>query len=303
MQKSEIKTSSRLRWMSALSAALVIALLALASAPQASAAQATQSATMNATTMSMNATMSATAAVSGACGKPGVATPAAADLSAASAGDVKIGVAISLSGAAKAYGESQRKGLLLAASQINAAGGVDGKKLALVIKDKASDKTQAVTVFQGLINNDKVSLILGPTLSAEASAADVEAQKDGIPVIGMSNTGNGITEIGNFIFRDSLSEADAIPNTVKTIKDKLNVKSVAVMYAQNDKFSADGYQVFKQELDKNGITIVDTENFNTADTDFSAQLTRIQGLTPQPDAIIVSSLLARRPRLSFRRVS
>ncbi len=273
---------NRLRWMSVLSLALIAVMITMAGAPAASAAQATAAATMAAT----NA-----AAPTGVCGAPAIATPAADDLTAAVNGDIKVGVAIGLSGAAKAYAESQRKGLLLSLQEINKAGGVDGKTIALDIKDTTSDKSQAVTVFQSLINDDKVVAILGPTLSAEASAADVEAQKASVPVIGMSNTGNGITEIGDYVFRDSLAEADAIPNTVKTIKDKLNVKTVAIMYAQNDKFSSDGYGVFKAELDKNGITIADTEIFNTADTDFSAQLTHIQGLSPAPDAIIVSSLL------------
>lgn len=280
------KVVNRFRLMSALSLLLIIVLMGMVSAPAASAAQATAAVTMAAT---MANTM--TASAGGACGAPGIATPAATELTAVTTGDIKIGVAISLSGAAKAYGELQRKGLLLAASEINAAGGIDGKTIALVIRDTASDKGQATTVFQDMINKDQVVAILGPTLSAEASAADPEAQKAGTPVIGMSNTGTGITEIGDYVFRVSLSEADAIPNTIRVAKEKLNIKTVAVMYAQNDKFSSDAYNVFKKELDSNGIQILDTENFNTQDADFSAQLTKIQGLNPAPDAIIVSSLL------------
>ncbi len=221
-------------------------------------------------------------------------TPATAAADAdtnAAVGDTKIGVAIALSGAAKAYGDSQRKGLLLAQDEINKAGGVDGKKLALLIQDTTSDKTQASTVFQNFIQQDKVLAILGPTLSSEAAAADPLAQAASIPVIGMSNTGNGITEIGDYIFRDSLSEADAIPNTVAVMKNKLNIKTVAIMYAQDDKFSSDGYGVFKTEFGKSGINILDTEVFNTADTVFDAYLTKIQGLSPAPDAIVVTSLL------------
>jgi branched-chain amino acid transport system substrate-binding protein len=219
------------------------------------------------------------------------ATAAADDLTNAAAGETKIGVAIALSGAAGAYGASQRKGLLLAQDEINKAGGVDGHTLGLLIEDTASDKTQASTVFQNFIEEDQVLAILGPTLSSEAAAADPLAQAASVPVIGMSNTGNGITEIGDYVFRDSLSEADAIPNTVAVMKNSLNIKNVAIMYAQDDKFSSDGYGVFKTELAKNGINILDTEVFNTADTSFDAYLTKIQGLSPAPDAIVVTSLL------------
>src|SRR5260221_12893538 len=110
---------------------------------------------------------------------PGTAA-AEADTSSA-VGDTKIGVAIALSGAAKACGDSQRKGLLLAQDEINKAGGVDGKKLALLIQDTTSDKTQASTVFQNFIQQDKVLAILGPTLSSEAAAADPLAQASSIP--------------------------------------------------------------------------------------------------------------------------
>src|SRR5438270_13434332 len=218
------------------------------------------------------------------------ATPAADTITNAAQGDIKVGVAISLSGAAQPYGDTQQKGLLLAQSQINKAGGVNGKKIGLVIEDTKSVKDQATIVFQDLINQ-KVVAILGPTLSNEAAAADVIAQQASVPVMGMSNAGNGIVEIGDYVFRDSIAEAVQVPATVRYAKDVLGIKTVAILYAQDDKFSSDAYDVYKAELGKAGINILDTEPFNNADTDFSAQLTKIQGLNPQPDAIVVSALL------------
>src|SRR5947207_14234392 len=106
--------------------------------------------------------------------------------------DIKVGLAISLTGAANIYGPSQQNGAKLAMDQINAAGGVDGAKIALVVDDDASARDQGITVFRKRINQDTVTAILRPTLSGVASGQHTAAQQAGIPVIAISNTGVGI---------------------------------------------------------------------------------------------------------------
>jgi branched-chain amino acid transport system substrate-binding protein len=107
-------------------------------------------------------------------------------------------------------------------------------------------------------------------------------------VLGVSNTAGGITEIGDYVFRDSLPESAVIPNTIKVAKAKLGLKKVALMYGNDDAFTKAGYDVFQKSLQANGIQILTTETFAKGDTDFSAQLTKIKGLNP--DAIVVSAL-------------
>jgi branched-chain amino acid transport system substrate-binding protein len=109
-----------------------------------------------------------------------------------------------------------------------------------------------------------------------------------MPVIASSNTATGITEIGDYIFRTSLPESAVIPNTVMVTKEALGLTKVAVMYGNDDAFTQSGYDVFKAALDAEGIEILTEETFAKGDTDFSAQLTKIQSLNP--DAIIVSAL-------------
>jgi branched-chain amino acid transport system substrate-binding protein len=202
---------------------------------------------------------------------------------------VKIGAAFSLSQGAAQYGATQKNGAQFAVDEINTAGTIPGVKLELVIEDDASSKDQAITVFQKFITQDKVNAILGPTLSNSAVAADPAAQQAKVPVLAVSNTGTGVTEIGDFIFRDSLSEADVVPQTVAKSAAKLGYKSVAVLYANDDAFSKAGYDAFKAALDKQGVKIVDTETFSTNDKDFAAQLTKVK--EAKPDAIVVSALL------------
>ena len=86
-------------------------------------------------------------------------------------------------------------------------------KIRLIFMDDKADKQEGISVFTRLINDEKVSAIIGPTLSSTAFAADPIAQKAGVPVLGTSNTATGITDMGTFVFRDSLPQSGVIPGT------------------------------------------------------------------------------------------
>jgi len=209
----------------------------------------------------------------------------------ASGGDeelVRIGFAFVTSGDNAVYGKSQRQAAEMAWKEIEAAGGINGKKIAAIFEDTAADPKQAITVFQKFINADNVLAIIGPTLSNEAKSSDPEAQKAGVPVLAVSNTASGITEMGDYIFRDSLAEFQVIPETIKQAKEKLSITKVSLLYANDDAFSKSGYDVFKAELQKNNIEILSEQTFSTSDTDYRTQLTAIKA--ENPDAIVVSAL-------------
>ncbi len=200
-----------------------------------------------------------------------------------------VGVVYSLTGAAASYGATQKNGVTLAADEINASNYIPNVKLNLIIEDDASDKAQGISVYQKFINQDHVAAIIGPTLTNTAVAADPVAQAAKVPVLATSNTGTGITSIGDYIFRDSLAEADVVPQTVKAAINSLHFTKAAVLYANDDAFSKDGYDAFKKALDDNKIQIVDTETFSTNDKDFSAQLTKARDA--KPDVLVVEALL------------
>lgn len=243
------------------------------------AASATRAATLApATTAAASTAAAATAAASPVAGAAGGAIKTA-----------KLGAAFSLTQGGAQYGATQKNGAQLAVDELNAAGAIPGVKLELVVEDDASSKDQAITVFQKFITQDKVAAIIGPTLSNSALASDPVAQQAKAPVLGVSNTAAGVTEIGDYIFRDSLTEADVVPQTVQKSAAKLGYKSVAIMYANDDAFSKSGYDAFKGAIDKAGIKIVDTETFSTNDKDFAAQLAKVKDA--KPEAIVVSSLL------------
>lgn len=206
------------------------------------------------------------------------------------AADIKLGVAEALSGGAAQYGISIRNGFQLAAGEINAAGGVHGDKLQLIIEDEQGKKEDAINVFKKLIFQDKVLMIFGPTLSNSALAADPIAQAAKTVVFGTSNTADGITSIGNYVFRNSVTEADVLPETLRVAVKKAGIKKVAVMYGNDDVFTKSGYDNFKKALEDAHIPVTTTETFAKGDVDFKAQLTKIKAT--HPDAIVLSALMA-----------
>lgn len=206
------------------------------------------------------------------------------------AAQIRIGVAEALTGNAAQYGVPIRKGLELAAGEINASGGINGKKLELVIEDEQGRKEEAINVFKKLIFQDKVLMLFGPTLSNSAQASDPVAQAARVVVFGTSNTADGITSIGNYVFRNSVTEADILPVTLKIAAQKTGLKKVAVLYGNDDIFTKSGYDNFLKALRALKLPITTTETFAKGDVDFKPQLTKIKASAP--DAVVLSALIA-----------
>ena len=206
----------------------------------------------------------------------------------AAAADVKIGVAEALTGPAAKYGVAIRNGFTLAADEINAKGGAAGNKLVLVVEDEQGKKEEAITVFKKLIFQDKALMVFGPTLSNSAFAAHPIANAAKVVAFGTSNTADGITAIGPYIFRNSVMESDVLPVTTRAAVKHFNLKKVAVIYGNDDAFTKNGYDVFKSTLESQKIQVTDTETYAKGDVDFKAQLTKIKASSP--DAIVCSCL-------------
>lgn len=203
---------------------------------------------------------------------------------------IKIGVAEALTGNAAQYGVPIRKGFELAVSEINSSGGIHGQKIELVVEDEQGKKEEAINVFKKLIFQDKVLMLFGPTLSNSAQASDPVAQGAKVVVFGTSNTADGITSIGNYVFRNSVTEADILPVTLKVAAHKTGLKKVAVLYGNDDIFTKSGYDNFKKALDGLKIPVTTTETFAKGDVDFKPQLTKIKA--SNADAIVLSALVA-----------
>ncbi|MDQ3708280.1 MAG: ABC transporter substrate-binding protein [Actinomycetota bacterium] len=227
----------------------------------------------------------------GAEGSDTAATGGATDTASQAAGDctldepVKVGVVFSQTGPAAVYGESQLAGVELAVEEQNAEGGVTYE---LVVEDDASDPAQGIPAFEKLINQDEVSVIIGPTLSNTAFSTDPVAQDAGVPVLGVSNTAEGVTEIGDYIWRNSLTEQQVIPQTIEAAAGAFDLQNVAALYGDDDSFTVSGHETFVAALEEQGVEVATTQTFAKGNTDFAPQLTAARDA--EPDALVVSAL-------------
>ena len=205
----------------------------------------------------------------------------------AQTGPIQVGAIEILSGPNAAYGTAIRAGLELALEEVNAKG-VLGRPIALTVEDSAGNKDQAINAARKLVGRDRVVTVIGPTLSNEMFAAGPVVNERRIPIIGTSTTAAGITDIGPYVFRTSLPESDVIPVTLAHAKAR-GVKTIALMYANDDAFSKSGFDTMKAAAEKAGLQILTIESFGSKDTDFSAQLTKVRAL--KPDAVGISALV------------
>lgn len=192
---------------------------------------------------------------------------------------IQLGAVVSATGAGSLYGAQQKNGLQLAVDTINQAGGVKGARLALDVRDDASQQQQGVDAFKTQLETGKVLGIIGPSLTNTAIKAHPEANSRKTPVIALSSTGRGI--VGScpypcdYIFRDSLGEAIAIPDDVKDARDRYHPRSAVVFYATDDRSSVDGAGLFQQAFADNGIGVPagGLLTFAKADTGFADVVT------------------------------
>lgn len=197
----------------------------------------------------------------------------------------KFGVITYLTGAGAAYGEAITNGFNLAVDEINEKGEVE---IELVIEDSAGKQEQALTAGNKLMSDDSIVALLGPTLSTEFNVVAPEADMNGIAIMGTSTTAQGIPQIGDYVFRNSIPESLAIPAAMEKVVTKLGAKKVAILYGNDDVFTKSGFDTMKEEAEKMGLEIVTIETFQKGQSDYNAQLTSIK--SKNPDFILASAL-------------
>jgi len=197
----------------------------------------------------------------------------------------KIGVISIITGQGAGYGEAITNGFKLARDEVNAKGEVN---IELVIEDSSGKQEQALAAAQKLINSAQVVAILGPTLSTEMKVVGPEANASGVPIMGTSTTAAGITQIGKYVFRNSLPESLAIPASVRKAVNKYNIRKVAILYGNDDVFTKSGFDSMKKAAQDLRLDILTVETFQKGQADYKAQLTKIKRLSP--DAVFCSAL-------------
>ena len=205
---------------------------------------------------------------------------------------MSIGVVLPLTGHLAFAGELTRRGLDLALSEINNEE-LGNTEFRFIIEDDTSTPAGAVDAFNKLIREDGVSVILGPGSSSATKAAFPIAKENRIVAISPTAGARGLTAISDFVFRIPLTTDIVVAKGIEVTHAKLGYQRVATMYDEIDVFSTDRDTALQEAFAAKGIEVLTTEPFESDDTDFSAQLTRIQALNP--DAIFVSALPPEKP--------
>jgi branched-chain amino acid transport system substrate-binding protein len=228
--------------------------------------------------------------VAGAAAGAVAVSRSASEPDAAPRATVAIGAVLSLTGGGDVYGPQQRRALRLAVSQMNAAGGINGAKLRVVVLDDRSEPAQGAADMRRLIRQDGVVAIIGPTLSDVAVTADPVANRLQTPVLAVSNTKRGI--VGNcpypcsWIWRDSLGEAVAVPANVSDYALHFHPSTAVVLHTADDVLGSDEAAIARSSFAANRIRVV--ANITLPRTgSVSAGVRR--AIAAKPDVIFVAS--------------
>ena len=194
----------------------------------------------------------------------------------ASGDSITIGTVTTNSGTAAAYGEAKVKGFELAVSEINAKGGINGKKVKLESMDDKGDATEASNAYNKLAGDNNVLAVAGPTISATTAAVAPLADQSKLVTIAPAATSDSI-ETGNYLFRTCFKDSYQGEVAARFAAENLKVKKVAVLYGTGDPYSSGVGEAFAKAAEKLGLEVVDKESSSSADdTEYSAQLQKIQ---------------------------
>lgn len=198
---------------------------------------------------------------------------------------IKIGEVGSMTGSEATFGLSTHNGIMLAVKQLNAAGGIAGKKVEVVSLDDQGKPEEAAVAMNKLINQDKVVAILGEVASSRSLAMAPIAQTHKIPMISPSSTNPKVTEQGDYIFR--VCFIDPFQGTVmaKFAWESLKAKKVAILRDVKNDYSVGLADYFAETFKKLGGEIVIDQSYSAGDMDFKSQLTAIR--SKNPEAIFV----------------
>ena len=196
--------------------------------------------------------------------------------SAANSDTITLGSVTTNSGTAAAYGEAEVKGFELAVSEINAKGGINGKKVKLESMDDKGDATEASNAYNKLAGDNNVLAVAGPTISATTAAVAPLADQSKLVTIAPAATSDSI-ETGNYLFRTCFKDSYQGEVAARFAAENLKVKKVAVLYGTGDPYSSGVGEAFAKAAEKLGLEVVDKESSSSADdTEYSAQLQKIQ---------------------------
>lgn len=198
---------------------------------------------------------------------------------------IKIGFFGDLSGPTFNFGESAKNGVLMAADEINLGGGIEGRRIDVVLDDDGGSPEKAATLTGQLIDNDKVVAIIAAGTSQNSRAASPKAQSSKIPLIAPSSTDPAVTQVGDYIFRACFVDAFQGEVMAHFAFNTLKAKKAAILFDFNSPYGRGLTDYFELSFSKLGGQIVGKLSYTQGDIDFKGQLSTVR--SAEPDVIYI----------------
>lgn len=195
--------------------------------------------------------------------------------------EILIGEYASMTGTTATYGQSGHKGTMLAVEEINAKGGILGKKIKVLTEDTQSKPEEAASAVNKLINKNRVVAVLGEFASSRSLAGAPICQASRIPMLSPGSTNPEVTQKGDYIFRDCFIDSFQGKVLAKFAFNSLKLRKVAILTDVKNDYSVGLTQYFKETFIKLGGEIVEEQSYTEGDTDFKGQLTAIKQKNPE----------------------
>lgn len=199
--------------------------------------------------------------------------------------ELLIGSYSSNTGATGSFGILQKQGIDMAVQEINAAGGINGKKINMINYDNKSENDETLAVVNRLVSQDNVLAIIGETTSGKSKIGAQIAQTNKVVMLTPSATNPDVTKVGNYIFRACFIDPFQGLVMAKFMTENLKFKKAAILRDVKSDYSVGLSDVFATEFKKMGGEIVLDVSYQEGDIDFKSQLTSIKA--KNPDAIFV----------------
>jgi branched-chain amino acid transport system substrate-binding protein len=205
-------------------------------------------------------------------------------------GSIRLGVVTSVTGSQATFGEAQKRGYELALEEINAKGGVLGRKIELVYEDDASKAETAVSAMEKLATQDKVPLVLGSYSSAATLPMGAVADKYQVPLIVPTAATDKLTESGyKYVFRICAPSSVYAGVMIGFLATEIKPKTLAIIF-ENTSFGTSTAEPAKAAAEAKGIKVVAYEYYTAGAPDFKPLLTKVKAANPEA-VFFVSYLL------------
>jgi branched-chain amino acid transport system substrate-binding protein len=213
---------------------------------------------------------------------------------------IRVGAFMSLSGDTAQYGISALNGIKMAVEEANAAGGVKGMRVDLVVRDTRSDAVETAVVVEQLAREERVHALLGEVVSSRSLAAARVAQRERVPMLTPSATSPELTAVGDYVFRSCYTDTFQGVALARFAIESLGALRAGLLVDRDQRYSVELARLIREDFERRGGKVVAQQEYPDGESDFSLQLAEVGAA--QPDVIFIPGyymevgLLARQAR-------